>query len=80
MRWSMKTYLSLAAVMGVLAVIASPARAAVTEMKKVSNGAQFTVDGGSLRIQFWSPEIVRVTYAAANQLPSLKSVSVVASP
>jgi alpha-D-xyloside xylohydrolase len=38
------------------------------------------VDGGTLRIQFWSPEIVRVTYAAANELPALKSLAVVAKP
>ena len=50
------------------------------QSKKLSDGAQFTVDGGTLRIQFWSPEIVRVTYAATNELPSLKSLSVVASP
>ncbi len=56
------------------------APAAVTELKKLSDGAQFAVDGGTLRVEFWSPEIVRVTYAATNELPELKSLSVIASP
>ena len=58
----------------------APAWAAVTASKKLPDGAQFTVDGGTLRVQFWSPEIVRVTYAAAAELPALKSLSVVATP
>ena len=58
----------------------APAWAAVTASKKLPDGAQFTVDGGTLRVQFWSPEIVRVTYAAAAELPTLKSLSVVATP
>ena len=58
----------------------APAWAAVTASKKLPDGAQFTVDGGTLRVQFWSPEIVRVTYAATNELPELKSLSVVAIP
>ena len=58
----------------------APASAAVTSSKDLSDGEQFTVDGGTLRIQFWSPEIVRVTFANAAELPALKSVSVVASP
>ena len=76
----MKKCLYLALCMGVLAVMAAPARAAVSASKELSDGAQFTVDGGTLRVQFWSPEIVRVTYAATNELPALKSLSVVASP
>ena len=38
------------------------------------------MDGGTLHIQFWSPEIVRVTYAPGPNLPALKSLSVVATP
>lgn len=56
------------------------ASAAVSGVKELPDGAQFTTDGGTLRIQFWSPEIVRVTYANSNQLPTLSSVSVVANP
>ena len=52
----------------------------MTISKKLSDGTQFTVDGGTLRVEFWSPEIVRVTYAATNELPELKSLSVVAKP
>ena len=58
----------------------APAWAAITASKKLPDGAQFTVDGGSLRVQFWSPDIVRLTYAATAELPAFKSLSVVASP
>ena len=76
----MKQRKSFALIVGVLALTLAPAWAAVTAMKELPGAAQFTVDGGTLRIQFWSPEIVRVTYAAAAELPALKSLSVVASP
>ena len=48
--------------------------------KKLDDGAELSVDGGTLRIYFWSPEIVRVTYAPGVNLPELKSLSVVATP
>ena len=56
------------------------ASAAVSASKELADGAQFTVEGGTLRIQFWSQDTVRVTYAAAPALPTLNSLSVVASP
>jgi alpha-D-xyloside xylohydrolase len=65
---------------GVLVATFVPAQAGITAPKKLSDGAQFAVDGGTLRIQFWSPAIVRVTYAAGTELPTLKSLSIVASP
>ena len=81
MKWSfMRKHLSFPLIIGVLAMTLAPAWAAVTASKKLPDGAQFTVDGGTLRVQFWSPEIVRVTYAAAAELPTLKSLSVVATP
>jgi alpha-D-xyloside xylohydrolase len=76
----MKIRLSYTLIIGILAVSLSSAWAAVTASKELPDGAQYTVDGGTLRIQFWSPEIVRVTYAATNELSALKSLSVVASP
>ena len=63
---------------GLLSAAISPAVAATANYKSTSEGAQLTVDGGTLRIQFWSPEIVRVTYAADADLPELKSLAVVA--
>jgi alpha-D-xyloside xylohydrolase len=54
--------------------------AAAVAYNSQPDGAQLTVDGGALRIQFWSPEIVRVTYAAGAAMPELKSLSVVAQP
>ena len=76
----MKKHLSFTLIMGLLAASLVSAEAAVTASKKSPDGAQFTVDGGTLRIQFWSEDIVRVTYAGAAELPALKSLSVVASP
>jgi len=63
-----------------LAISQAPARAAVIAVRELPDGAQFTVDGGTLRIQFWSPDIVRVTYAAGAELPATQSLSVIASP
>ena len=74
----MRRCLAFTLITGVLAVSLASAGAAVTASKKLPDGAQFTVDGGTLRIQFWSEEIVRVTYAPAAELPALRSLSVVA--
>src|SRR5271166_3487870 len=76
----MRKRLSFILIVGILAGTLPPARAAITASKKLPNGAQFTVVGGTLSVQFWSPDIVRVTYAPAAELPALKSLSVVASP
>ena len=59
---------------------AGPGMAAVTASKKLADGAQYAIDGGALRIEFWSQDIVRVTYAATNELPVLNSLTVVAKP
>lgn len=72
--------LSTTLILGLLALPLAPAWAAVTASKKLPAGAQFAIDGGTLRIQFWSDDIVRVTYARATELPTLQSLSVVASP
>jgi alpha-D-xyloside xylohydrolase len=72
--------LSTTLILGLLALPLAPAWAVVTASKKLPDGAQFTIDGGTLRIQFWSDDIVRVTYATAAELPTLKSLSVIASP
>ena len=68
-----------AVIIGVLAMSIAPAWAAVTASRKLSDGAQFTVDGGTLRIQFWSEDVARITYAAA-ELPSIKSLSIIGTP
>ncbi len=70
----------LAMIIGILALSSVSASAALTVSKELPDGAQFTVEGGTLRIQFWSEAIVRVTYTAAAELPILKSLSVVAGP
>jgi alpha-D-xyloside xylohydrolase len=79
-KWLVKIRPSIAFTIGVFAVSQASAWAAVTEAGKLPNGAQYTVNGGTLRVQFWSQDTVRVTYAAAAELPALKSLSVIASP
>ncbi len=76
----MKKNLFFALVTAILALPLPHAGAAITASMKLTDGEQFTVDGGTLRIQFWSPEIVRVTYAAGTEIPALKSLSVIANP
>jgi alpha-D-xyloside xylohydrolase len=76
----MTKHLSFILLAGIFGVALAPAQAAVTGSKKLSDGAQFTIDGGTLRVQFWSPEVVRVTYVEGAQLPTNKSLTVVASP
>lgn len=73
---SLRLFLSSA----LLAAIAVPASAAPASYRPTQDGAQLNVDGGTLRIQFWSPEIVHVTYAPGADLPELKSLAVVAKP
>ena len=76
----MKKYITFAFIAGALALSLASAGAAVAASKKPSDGGQYTIDGGTLRIQFWSDDIVRVTYAATNEIPEIKSLSVVATP
>jgi alpha-D-xyloside xylohydrolase len=76
----MKNIPCLTLIIGVLAVSQAPAWTAVTVSKELPDGAQFSVDGGTLRVEFWSPEIVRVTYATAPEVPPLGSLAVIASP
>lgn len=76
----MRKQQSILLLIGVLIANVGSARAAVTVTKISSDGAQFTVDGGTLRVQFWAPEIIRVTYAPGAELPELMSLSVVTTP
>jgi alpha-D-xyloside xylohydrolase len=76
----MKKYLSLILFFGALAGVSAPLRAATSKFRPLADGAQIAVNGGTLQVRFWSPEIVRVTYAPGPDLPALKSLSVVATP
>jgi alpha-D-xyloside xylohydrolase len=76
----MKKQFILAAIMSVLTASITPAFAAVTGSKELPDGAQFTVDGGMLRVQFWADDVVRVTFSAGTELPALKSLTVIGSP
>ncbi len=41
---------------------------------------KLSVDNGTLKIQFWLDDVVRVTYADSNEIPKLTSLSVVETP
>ena len=60
--FSMKRYFAQAAFFSIMAASFTPALAAVTGPKDLPDGVQFTVDGGTLRVQLFADDIVRVTY------------------
>lgn len=76
----MNRFHSIALFVAGLGICAAPAMAQVGTPKMSPNGAEFTIEGGTLRVQFWSPEVVRVTYSPGTELPTLNSLSVVAAP
>ena len=57
-----------------------PARTAVAASTKAPDGIQFTVDGGTHRVQLLKEDVVRVTFTAAADLPPIKNLSVVGTP
>jgi alpha-D-xyloside xylohydrolase len=71
---------AVAAFMSILAASFTPALAAVTGSKDLPDGVQFTLDGGTLRIQLWADDVVRVTYNNSTELPEIKSLAVIATP
>src|ERR1035441_10485231 len=75
-----KARLSIAVSIGVLAMSHASAWAAVTIARELPDGTQFAANGGTLRIQFWSQDIVRVPPAPGGELPPIQTLSVVATP
>jgi alpha-D-xyloside xylohydrolase len=76
----MRRLLHLALTVALAGATSLQISAASPDYRRTEDGAQIAVDRGTLRIQFWSPEIVRVTYAPGGELPELKSLSVIARP
>ncbi|MGN6370910.1 MAG: glycoside hydrolase family 31 protein [Phycisphaerae bacterium] len=54
--------------------------APVLHVSKQPDGLSLQLHPGTLRLQVWSPQTIRVTYAPGDALPELKSWSVIASP
>ena len=52
----------------------------VKSWKKQADGVTFQVVPGILRLQVWTPRIIRVTYSPTGSLPETQSLSVVARP
>ena len=57
---------------------ASAFGASVTDVTKETGGVVMKMEGGVLRLEVISPDVIRVTYAAAEAIPPLTSYSVVA--
>lgn len=76
----MRNQIVLAVTISVLAMFTAPAVAAVSAAREIPGGMQFSVDDGTLNVEWWSDDVVRVTYAAGTQLPEIKSLTVVATP
>ncbi len=74
----LKTLFVCAACFSAAQLFAAPV--AVTGVKMDSNGITLQMNPGVLRLEVYSPRIIRVTYAASNNLPELASLAVVAKP
>jgi len=61
-----------------LPVLASPV--GVTDVRKDSDGITLLMNSGVLRLEVYSPRIIRVTYAAQGQMPKTASLAVIAEP
>jgi alpha-D-xyloside xylohydrolase len=48
--------------------------------KDSPQGEQLSIDNGRLHIQFWSDDVVRVTYAKTTELPEISSLTVIENP
>ena len=49
-------------------------------VKKDSNGVTLQMNPGVMRLEVYSPRIIRVTYTAQDQLPKSASLAVIAKP
>ena len=74
----------LLTVAGALFVAVNIAVSAATDVtpivRKQNDGIVVTTPSGALRLQVWSDQIVRVTFAPGGELPADKSFSVIATP
>jgi alpha-D-xyloside xylohydrolase len=59
------------------ASVAAPGGA---DVRKQSDGVALKLEQGTLRVQVFSPRVVRVTYGLRDKLPDTRSLSVVARP
>ncbi len=78
MKPSLKTLFVCAACFSAAQLFAAPD--AVTSVKKDTDGVTLRMNPGALRLEVYSPRIIRVTYTASNSLPDLASLAVVAKP
>jgi alpha-D-xyloside xylohydrolase len=72
--------LAVIMIITVLAMSITPALAAGVAGHETESGMRFAVDDGILDVQWWSDDIVRITYFPGKQIPEIKSLAVVALP
>lgn len=53
---------------------------AVVSWQKQSDGVKFKLQNGTLKLQVWTPGVVRVLFGPGQEVPNHKSVSVISSP
>jgi alpha-D-xyloside xylohydrolase len=77
-----KMLLEFLAIIGAILVAANISASAATDLKiqKQTDGVLLTIPAGALRLQVWSDQIIRVTFAPESKLPEKKSFSVIAKP
>src|SRR5580765_2320674 len=78
----MKTRLLVLALVlsGVCFSIIGSGAAPVVSAERDSNGASLKMEPGLLRLEVFSPRIIRVIYRLSNALPAGKSLSVIKKP
>jgi alpha-D-xyloside xylohydrolase len=67
-------------VFGSVLLVSAAGRAPENSTTGSPRSEQVSIGGGTLRIQFWSDDIVRVSYVAAGEIPSITSIAVVGKP
>ena len=75
-----KWHFAAALAAGLIATTVSPIFASISAARVLPDGMQFTIGTGVLRIQMWTDDVVRVTYATGDEVPAIRSLTVVATP
>lgn len=75
-----KWHFAAALAVGLIATTVSPIFASISASRVLPDGMQFTIGTDVLRIQVWTGDVVRVTYGTGDEVPAIRSLTVVATP
>jgi alpha-D-xyloside xylohydrolase len=70
----------LVLILAAVSTVATALHAAVPTVEKQSHGALIRFDSGALRLEVWSEQVMRVTYAPGPVIPETHSFSVISAP